>query len=202
MVGVGVQYVHKTIAIARRLWAQGCVGKTIVGFVALVVLSFCGAAGQAAGIIARPTPRPTTAPTIVAAKATEAPLPTETPTEAPTTVPTEAPSATALPTETPTEAPTTVPTEARPTGQITRADYGDAWPFTVEAGEVRCMNSRGPGSGDVVFIVNGTTYAINGTAKATKQYADVRPIWRDNPTIAGLKVSLQPILDLGLSLCS
>ena len=197
-----MQYVHKTIAIARRLWAQGCVGKTIVGFVALVVLSFCGAAGQAAGIIARPTPRPTTAPTIVAAKATEAPLPTETPTEAPTTVPTEAPSATALPTETPTEAPTTVPTEARPTGQITRADYGDAWPFTVEAGEVRCMNSRGPGSGDVVFIANGTTYAINGTAKATKQYADVRPIWRDNPTIAGLKVSLQPILDLGLSLCS
>ena len=162
-----MQYVHKTIAIARRLWAQGCVGKTIVGFVALVVLSFCGAAGQAAGIIARPTPRPTTAPTIVAAKATEAPLPTETPTEAPTTVPTEAPSATALPTETPTEAPTTVPTEARPTGQITRADYGDAWPFTVEAGEVRCMNSRGPGSGDVVFIANGTTYAINGTAKST-----------------------------------
>lgn len=197
-----MQYVHKTIAIARRLWAQGCVGKTIVGFVALVVLSFCGAAGQAAGIIARPTPRPTTAPTIVAAKATEAPTvgPTTAPSATPVpSVPTEAP--TAVPTEAPTEAPTTVPTEARPTGQITRADYGDAWPFTVEAGQVRCMHMRGPGSNEVVFIAEGTAYAINGTAKGTKQYADVAPIWLDNPKAAGLKVSLQPILDLGLALC-
>lgn len=92
-------------------------------------------------------------------------------------------------------------TSVRPAGTITRANLGEQWPFTVEQGEVRCLNSTGTGLGEVVFIAEGTTYAINGPAKSRKIYADIATIWRDDPSYPGLKVSIGPIIDLGLKLC-
>jgi len=82
-------------------------------------------------------------------------------------------------------------------GTIARADLGDKWPFTVEAGIVRCIAPRN----EIIFIAEGTPYAVNGTAKSNPQYADIRPIWKDSPQIEGTKISLAPILNLGLSLC-
>lgn len=99
----------------------------------------------------------------------------------------------------PTPAPSVGNTEA---AILSRETFGDAWPFTVPSGEVRCLNPSGPGAGEVVFIANGTTYAVNGIAEQAGTYADIAPIWRDDPSVAGLKIPIGPILDAGLALCT
>lgn len=62
---------------------------------------------------------------------------------------------------------------------LSRADIGADWPFTVDAGVLACE----PGN-HVVFKANGTTYAINGSAKgaaARNGYADSNPIVARRP---------------------
>lgn len=59
--------------------------------------------------------------------------------------------------------------------EIAKPQYGAEWPFTVESGRLRCD----PGS-HVVFVADGTAYAINGSAKgaaARNGYANVDAIW-------------------------
>jgi len=51
----------------------------------------------------------------------------------------------------------------------------------------------------VVFRTESGTYGINGLAKS--RFADVRPIWRDDPANPGLKVNIGPMIDLGLQQC-
>lgn len=81
----------------------------------------------------------------------------------------------------------------RPTSiSISRAQMGDAYPFTVD-GELRCI---APNS--VVFVANGTTYGVNGTAKG-KGHPPVDPIWRDDAN--GGKVNISSVLQQGLDLC-
>jgi hypothetical protein len=72
--------------------------------------------------------------------------------------------------------------------QISRESMGDAWPFTVDSGTLRCLNAS-----DVVFVVDGKTYAVNGTAKA--RYPEVNPLWRDDPAYPDLdlKVNIGPV---------
>lgn len=61
-------------------------------------------------------------------------------------------------------------------GEIVRAsDFGDRWPFTVAEGRVNCM---GPGSNVVFTAPDGRTYAINGTARGSRRWADITPIWK------------------------
>lgn len=93
----------------------------------------------------------------------------------------------------PTMAPVATPV---PPGYVSRADLGDAWPLTVESAVVECLPGR-----VLVVRAEGVTYALNGTAKDRGNYADIDPIWRDNPSIEGLKISLQPLLDRGLASC-
>jgi hypothetical protein len=59
--------------------------------------------------------------------------------------------------------------------QISRSEFGDTWPFTVESGELACV---GPGK-NVVFTTGGTTYGVNGTARS--RYPTVDPIWKEQP---------------------
>lgn len=59
--------------------------------------------------------------------------------------------------------------------EIARAEFGDQWPFTVDAGELACV---GPGT-NVVFTADGTTYGVNGTAKGRGGYPPVDPIWKE-----------------------
>ena len=59
--------------------------------------------------------------------------------------------------------------------QISRSEFGDTWPFTVESGELACV---GPGK-NVVLTTGGTTYGVNGTAKS--RYPTVDPIWKEQP---------------------
>lgn len=86
-----------------------------------------------------------------------------------------------------------------PSKYISANEFGDRWPLLVESGYVDC--ERG---GCVVFRSGGETYAINGNAmswKARRGYSDLEPIWKDDPKIPGVKVSIAPILDAGLRFC-
>ncbi len=56
--------------------------------------------------------------------------------------------------------------------RVTSDEYGEAWPFTVDAGTVRCVNPRGV-IADVIFEGdNGRTYALNGIARGTGKWLD------------------------------
>lgn len=78
--------------------------------------------------------------------------------------------------------------------EVSAAEYGDKWPFTVGSGTIRYIEPQ-----KVVFSTStGATYALNGAAQ--KEYAAVDPIWLDNPKIPGAKVSLSPFIQLGLEL--
>ncbi|GAA1769428.1 hypothetical protein GCM10009681_46000 [Luedemannella helvata] len=73
---------------------------------------------------------------------------------------------------------------------------GDRWPLTIDSGTLECRNGA-----EVVLSSGGTVYALNGTAKSSKRYADVSSVWADDPSTAGLKVSIGPLIDEGLALC-
>lgn len=105
---------------------------------------------------------------------------------------------------TPTPAPTATPAPAQPTptpaGYVTRAQFGDEWPLSVEDGQLACDSRQ-----HVTFTSGGVVYALNGTAKGAidngAPYQVIDSIWLDDPNVAGLKLSLRPLLDIGLSLC-
>lgn len=78
---------------------------------------------------------------------------------------------------------------------MTRAQFGDSWPFTVDSGYLDCV----PPS-CAVFRTGSTTYGLNGLAKS-RDFQDVRPIWRDDPNAPGLKISIGPMIDLALKEC-
>ena len=89
--------------------------------------------------------------------------------------------------------------------KVSRADLGDAWPFTVDSGVVACNHP----SSEIVFFTSQSQkiYAIDEVAKGmevakgTKRYADVREILRDHPSVAGSKVDIGSSLDRGRKLC-
>lgn len=83
--------------------------------------------------------------------------------------------------------------------KISKSNFGDAWPFTVEEGLLSCQG--GNGFGAVIFSSNGITYAVNGIAKGRKTYNDIEAIWANNPAIPGIKKDLGTIIDRGLKLC-
>ena len=81
------------------------------------------------------------------------------------------------------------------TGEVTREEYGDDWPFTVDSGRLECW--RGPSA---VFVTGGNVYQLNGMA-SQMGHASIDPIWRDSPSIPGTKVSLGPMIQRALKLC-
>lgn len=175
----------------RAYWQSGWLGKVVLSTAG--VLGASGCCCVVVLVIALQAPPPTARETTAAPVAAAQPTTEETDATAgpPAETPTVRPTRTPAPTRTPR------PTE-KPDRQVVRAaDYGDAWPFTVESGTVRCVKPRN----EIIFSSEGKVYAVNGTAKSNKDYADIAPIWKDNPQIEGTKISIGPIIDLGLSLC-
>jgi Protein of unknown function (DUF2511) len=84
---------------------------------------------------------------------------------------------------------------------VTRGEFGEGWPLTVDSGELRCE------AGDAVVFKapDGTDYAVNGTA-GDAGYLDIRPIWADNPDALTRdfipKIAITPLIEAGLKLCS
>jgi hypothetical protein len=65
---------------------------------------------------------------------------------------------------------------------ITRAEFGEAWPLTIDGGVIACVDGS-----SVVFCADGVTYAINGTARgqaAARGYREIEPIQRLKPVAA------------------
>jgi hypothetical protein len=92
--------------------------------------------------------------------------------------------------------PTVALPSPRPSGDVSRVEFGDTWPLTVEAGELLCVNQA------VVFSTGGITYAVNRTAKDRADelgWQDIAPIWADGD--AGLKKDMSPLIERGLALC-
>ena len=78
---------------------------------------------------------------------------------------------------------------------VNAQDFGDKWPLTVSEGILECKRpSR------VIFRSKGNAYAVNGMA-GSAGYANIRPIWRNNPDIPGTKINIGPLIRRGLTLC-
>ncbi|WP_369814964.1 DUF2511 domain-containing protein [Deinococcus sp. Leaf326] len=83
---------------------------------------------------------------------------------------------------------------------FSRADLGEAWPFTAEAGVLACEGSAG--SGAVTFRTEGTVYAVNGVAAALAPargwQTDLQPVVRSGVTGYA---TVAPVVERGLTLC-
>ena len=63
---------------------------------------------------------------------------------------------------------------------ISRADFDEDWPFTVDSGTLACRSLAKA----VTFTAGGTTYAVNGTASTLQTAVPVDPIWAYAPPVA------------------
>jgi hypothetical protein len=89
-------------------------------------------------------------------------------------------------------------------GLLVSTSFGDDWPLTVPYAVVHCDRISVGGRDLQVATVDapdGRTYAANGTAKDHGDFADIDPIWAPDPDVAGLKISISPVIDAALALC-
>jgi hypothetical protein len=87
---------------------------------------------------------------------------------------------------------------------ISRKEYGEDWPFTVEQGTLRVEHRRIGGRDlvGVVFEAEGQSYALNGWAAEWGLGDDIHPILALDPRLKGYGVrkDIGPIVNRGLSL--
>lgn len=75
---------------------------------------------------------------------------------------------------------------------LMKEDYGDKWPLKTESCEVVCEGSS------ILCYAGGKKYAVNGTAKGYyKKLPEIEEIWLEHPTMKGLRVSIEPLLEEG-----
>lgn len=79
--------------------------------------------------------------------------------------------------------------------RVTRAEFGDAWPFTVPEGALRCQTDR-QRKYVTLDTGDGIWYGLNGSAKDFG-FPDSASILK--PGIVGN--NLQPFIARGLTLC-
>ena len=70
-----------------------------------------------------------------------------------------------------------------------------AWSLTADQGVLMCDADA------VTIVVGDQVYALNGLARQRELGAELEPIWKDNPDVAGTKVSIGSLIDMGLTLC-
>ena len=89
-------------------------------------------------------------------------------------------------------------------GLVTRDNLGEEWPLTVDYVILACEPKTAGGMDLQIASLtapDGTVYALNGTAKSHTDYADIAPIWADNPNVEGLKIPISPLIDRARTLC-
>lgn len=77
---------------------------------------------------------------------------------------------------------------------VSRAQYGDAWPLTIESGILAC---DGPGSAVTLIVPGGKRYALNGRARGMHRWEDGQDILSEGMTGA----DLSGLVGAGLALC-
>lgn len=93
---------------------------------------------------------------------------------------------------------------AKDRGLLVSTAFGSDWPLTVPYVVVHCKNITAGGMSLQVVTLDGpdgSTYAVNGTAKDHTDYPSAEAIWADDPDVDGLKINIGPIIDSGLALC-
>ena len=98
--------------------------------------------------------------------------------------------------------------DSRPAAQssiVSAATWTDGlWPFTIESGELRCIGQAGD-PGVFIAAANGAVYALNPAAMRMAARvgarADLTPIWRNDPDLAGAKANVSPMILHALKLC-
>lgn len=74
---------------------------------------------------------------------------------------------------------------------VTRSEFGDAWPLTVDSGTLSCDIRA------VILEVDGVEYGVNGKA-VTRGYRELRPLLLEDQ---GVLRDQGPLIDRGLELC-
>lgn len=78
---------------------------------------------------------------------------------------------------------------------VSRAEYGDAWPLTVSEAQLELIDGF-----YAVVHANGRVYAMNGTARSVAYkygWGDIYDIWREGDFG---RVPISPLLDRTLAL--
>ena len=83
--------------------------------------------------------------------------------------------------------------------KVTKAEYGNDWPFTVDEGRIGCKQGIAP-----YFSVHGIQYALTGFGQSLgmKPLYPTTALWRDDPAYPGTKVNLGPIMEKAKELCN
>ena len=92
------------------------------------------------------------------------------------------------------------------TVEVKQSQFGDKWPFSVEAGRITCTTIRVDTLTlqILTFTVGDKVYALNGAARGratTSGWLDIDSIWKDNPKKPGTKIDISPIMKKGLEAC-
>lgn len=91
---------------------------------------------------------------------------------------------------------------AAPPKLISAEDFGDAWPFVPEEMHLQCL----PGNAVVVTDPEtGRMYGVNGAASGKARQLGLDPleqVWAESRSIPGTKVSVGPVIEAGVELCS
>ncbi len=88
---------------------------------------------------------------------------------------------------------------------VTERTWTDGpWPFTEDAGTITC--SRVSGTSAIIFVTeDGRRWPLNGVAKSNADQfgaePSLDPIWRQNPDVPYLKVSVSPMINRGRETC-
>ena len=100
------------------------------------------------------------------------------------------------------------PADTQRTGRsstVSAATWTDGpWPFTIEGGELTCIESVDD-PGVFLVTVTGDVFALNPAAirmaDRVGARADLDPIWRADPDILGANVNVSPMILYALTLC-
>lgn len=90
--------------------------------------------------------------------------------------------------------------------EVTRQEFGGAWPLKVERGTLRCMYpvAASPQLRAYLIVVDGVPYTLNGTARshaARMGWVSIHGIWLDSQAIPGTKVPISPLIERAAKLC-
>jgi len=78
---------------------------------------------------------------------------------------------------------------------IEKKAFKEKWAFKENKVRIGCENKL------PVVEANNKTYGLTGfAAKIIGQ--DITPIWAENKNIKGLKINIQPFIDIALSMCN
>ena len=84
--------------------------------------------------------------------------------------------------------------------KVTKEEFGDKWPLTVDEGEIECIQ-KSPRISIRLFHHGGKTYALNGIAQSLG-YPPIDPIWKNDRKLgAGVKISMHPLNEVADELC-